>query len=223
MSSNKLDYEKEYKKQFKKNLNDVCNEIDSDSMKNKINNWAKKNDKSPKEVRQKILDDDFFRRCFVKEPSKQNFYQNKAADFIKNIDGVENFKTLPQNGSNALYIINGNIHKGENLKNKNQDSKSIDFYWEYNNKKFYASHKYTKEEGGAQDNQYKDIQSFLIDSRDNNLKDTNFVAICDGDYYQNKDNKTKDSSRIERLKRLTNNNNTFVMTINEIPAFLKKF
>lgn len=42
MSSNKLDYEKEYKKQFEKNLNDVCNEIDSDSMKNKINNWAKK-------------------------------------------------------------------------------------------------------------------------------------------------------------------------------------
>lgn len=163
-----------------------------------------------------------FRKQFVKDPSKQNFYQNKAADFIKNMEGVENFKVLPQSGNNAKYISNGNLFEGKDLENKNQASKSIDFYWEYNNKECYASHKYTKEGGGAQDNQYKDIQEFLNDSRDNNLKNTIFIAICDGNYYKNKDNKTGDKTKLERLKRLSNNKNTFVTDIEGLKDILKK-
>lgn len=87
----------------------------------------------------------------------------------------------------------------------------------------YVSHKYTKDEGGAQDNQYKDIQEFLKNSRDTSLKNTIFLAICDGDYYKQKDSKTGDITKIERLKKLTDNKTVFVITIDELKTFLRKF
>ena len=217
-----MDYEKEYKKQMRKNNKDVLNQLDSDSMKVKIDNFAEKNGFNPKEVRDNIKNNEMFRSVFAKDPAKQNFYQNKAAEYISTMNNVKNFKVLPTNGDNAKYIINGNISEGKELKNKNQDTKSIDFYFEYGKYNIYASHKYTKNEGGAQDNQYKDVQEFLKNSRDNNSKYTKFIAICDGDYYQHKDTKSGDNTRIERLERLTDNKKVFVTNIDGLASVLKK-
>ena len=75
--------------------------------------------------------------------------------------------------------------------------------------------------GGAQDNQYKDIQDFLHHSRDCNEKNTIFLAICDGDYYLQKDSKTGDETKIKRLQRLTDGKTSFVLNIQELPAFLR--
>jgi len=75
--------------------------------------------------------------------------------------------------------------------------------------------------GGAQDNQYKDIQDFLNHSRDCNEKNTIFLAICDGNYYLQKDSKTGDESKIKRLQRLTDNKTSFVLNINELVELLK--
>ena len=58
---------------------------------------------------------------------------------------------------------------------------------------------------------------------DCNEKNTIFIAISDGEYYQRKDSKTKDPSRIERLKRLTDNKTVFVITINELEHLLEKY
>lgn len=216
-----MDYEKEFKKQMRKNNKDVLNQLDSDAMKIKMNNFADKYGFTPKEVREKIENDEMFRSIFAKDPAKQNFYQNKAAEYISAMNNVKNFKVLPTNGDNAKYIINGNISGSKELKNKNQDTKSIDFYFEYGEYNIYASHKYTKNEGGAQDNQYKDVQEFLKNSRDNNSKDTKFIAICDGDYYQHKDTKSGDNTRIERLERLTDNKKVFVTDIDGLASVLK--
>lgn len=216
-----MDYEKGYKKQVKKNNKEVLNQLDSKSMKIKIDNFADKHGYNPKEVKENIKNNEMFRSVFAKDPAKQNFYQNKAAEYIKSMNNVKNFEVLPTNGDNAKYIVNGNILEGKNLKNKNQEAKSIDFYFESGKHKIYASHKYTKNEGGAQDNQYKDVQAFLNNSRYNNLKDTKFIAICDGDYYQNKNSKSGDDTRIEQLQRLTDNKNVFVTDIDGLDSVLK--
>jgi hypothetical protein len=188
----------------------------------KISNWAGKFGYSFEEVKQKILNDEMFRCIFAKDPAKQNLYQNLASSFIKSLDLVQNFKVLPSGGKDAIYLTNGKIFKGELLKNQAKDIKSVDFTWECKGFTFYVSHKYTEISGGAQDNQYKDIQDFLLHTRDCNSKNTIFLAICDGDYYLQRDTKTGDETKIKRLQRLTDNKTSFALNINDLKAFLQK-
>jgi len=218
----KLNYEEEYKKQIKINLLKVLDELKSSQMQVKIHNFANKFGYSYGEIEDKIINDEIFRCVFSKDPSKQNLYQTLAATFIKSLPMVENFEILSSGGKNAIYIENGKLFYGTDLVNQAKEAKSLDFSWEVEKTKFYASHKYTKDSGGAQDNQYIDIQNYLKNTRDNNNKNTIFLAICDGKYYQQKDSKTGDETKILRLQRLTDNKTSFVLTINELMDFLKK-
>ena len=218
-----LNYEEEYKKQIKQNLLKVIEELKTKDMKTKIQNFADKFGFSYDDIENKIIDDEIFRCVFAKDPSKQNLYQTLAATFIQSLPMVENFEILPSGGENAAYMENGKFYYGSELKKQAKEAKSIDFYWTVGETKFYASHKYTKDSGGAQDNQYSDMQNFLKNTRDCNLKNTVFLAICDGKYYQAKDSKTGDNTKIERLKRLTDNKTSFVLTVNELNDFLKNF
>ena len=67
------------------------------------------------------------------------------------------------------------------------------------------------------------MQKFLHHTRDYNIKNTIFLAICDGEYYLLKDFKTCDENKILRLQRLTDNMTSFVIQINELKKFLQKY
>lgn len=217
-----VDYKGEYSKTLFKNLKEVLNEIESKDMTLKISNWANKFNYSFDEIKEKIINDEIFRCVFAKDPAKQNLYQTLASKYIKSLNIVENFEVLPAGGKNAIYLINGKIFKGSQLQNQSKDIKSIDFKWDTKGFIFYASHKYTGMAGGAQDNQYEDIQTYLRHTRDCNEKNTIFLAICDGDYYLQKDSKTGDETKLERLERLTDNKTSFVLNINKLKEFLEK-
>ncbi|MDR1008779.1 MAG: hypothetical protein LBL52_00825 [Rickettsiales bacterium] len=214
-----LDYNSEYKNRLKQNVRNVIDELGSDGMKLKISNWANKFEYTFDAVLEKIEKDEMFRCVFAKDPSTQNFYQTLAAQYIESLQHVREFKVLPVGGSEALYLVNGKLLTGEALGKSAKDTKSIDFTWKTGKYTIYASHKYTKTSGGAQDNQYIDVQNFLKNAFDNNQKDAKFVAICDGDYYLGKDASTGYESKLERLRNLTGNN-SFAFTINQIPEFL---
>jgi hypothetical protein len=218
-----MDYKKKYKEKIVENLQNVILELETDDMNIKISNWANKFGYSFDEIKNKIINDEIFRCVFAKDPAKQNLYQNLASKYIGALKIVNNFTVLPAGGKNAIYLTNGKILTGDLLKNQSKDIKSIDFSWNTGNFIFYASHKYTETNGGAQDNQYKDIQDFLHHSRDCNEKNTIFLAICDGDYYLKKDSKTGDATKIDRLKRLTDNKTSFVLSIEALKLFLEKF
>jgi len=100
------------------------------------------------------------------------------------------------------------------------EAKTIDFEWFYKGKHFFASHKYTKGQGGGQGNQYKDIQIFIKQAIPSTLKNTFFMAICDGNFYDKKDTITN-TSRIERLKNMVNNKNVFAMKLSELKNWLE--
>ena len=218
----KVDYKGKYKNKVQSNLQEVLNEIETKEMEKKITNFSEKFLFPFLKVKQKIKEDEMFRCFFIKEPGKQNFHQNLAANYIKSLQGVLNFQVLPAGGKNAIYIENGKLFEGKDLKEKGKDVKSVDFQWNSGKYTIYASHKYTGDEGGSQDNQYKDIQNFLKNTRDCNLKNTLFLAICDGEYYLRKDSKTGDNTRLERLARLTDNKTCFVITIEQLEEFIKK-
>ena len=216
-----MNYKDQYKSKIQENLKNVTKELETRNMQLKISNWANKFGYSFGQIKEKIINDEIFRCVFAKDPAKQNLYQNLAAQYISSLDIVENFKVLPSGGKNAIYLTNGKILQGHLLKNQSKDIKSIDFVWTCNNLTFYASHKYTEVSGGAQDNQYKDIQDFLHHSRDCNEKNTIFLAICDGDYYLQKDSQTGDETKIKRLQRLTDNKTSFVLNIDSLSSFLQ--
>lgn len=213
-------YKKEYKERVQKNLQNVLKELETKDMKLKISNWSNKFGYSFDEIKKKVIDDEIFRCLFAKDPAKQNFYQKLASQYIRSLNIVKNFKVLPAGGKNAIYLTKGKIFKGESLKKQPKDTKSIDFTWNCKDYIFYASHKYTEKSGGDQDNQYKDIQDFPNHARDCHEKNTIFLAICDGDYYLQKDSKTGGKTKIKRLQRLTDNETFFVLNINELEKFL---
>ncbi|MCL2844069.1 MAG: hypothetical protein FWE23_01250 [Chitinivibrionia bacterium] len=214
-----VNYESEYKKQLVKNLKEVLFLLDTDDMKFKIQSWADKFGYSFDEILEKIKKDPIFSCVFAKDPAKQNLYQKLAANYIERLSVVKDFATLPQGGKKALYLVNGKLLDGNVLDKASKDTKSIDFAWKVGDYLFFASHKYTKDSGGAQDNQYADIQEFLRHARDNNYKKHIFLAICDGKYYLQKDAQTGSETKIERLKKLTCQN-SFVITIEELERFL---
>jgi hypothetical protein len=219
----RLNYEEEYKKRIKRNLLDILNDLKTKSMQIKIASWADKFGYSHEEIEDKIKNDEIFRCVFAKDPAKQNLYQTLASTYIKSLDAVKNFKILPSGGKDAIYLISGKKFFGKDLENKSKNIKSIDFQWNTGKFVFYASHKYTKETGGAQDNQYIDVQNFLRSTIDCNEKNTIFIAICDGRYYLEKDASTGDTTKIDRLRRLTDNRTSFVMTIDDLKDFLQKY
>ncbi len=101
---------------------------------------------------------------------------------------VSNFINLP---NDELYVVGGVILNKDELEKskKYSTAKTLDFKWDYKDYEIYASHKYTKDKGGAQNHQYKELQDFIKSNRDSLLENTIFVAIADGEYYSTKDTK----------------------------------
>ena len=130
------------------------------------------------------------------------------------------FKILSKN---ELYVVMGkSFFKNEIKKKKIKTNvKTIDFEWEFKNKKFYAYHKYTKESGGTQGSQYVDLKIFIENANLNKDKNIYYLVIADGIFYDTQ-NGNVGVSKIENLKDISNNkNNVFAMRIEELKDLLK--
>lgn len=156
----------------------------------KLANWAHKYSLEPEFVRYKVLTDDTFALNFVKDPSRQSLHENLAANHIQEkIPFIERFSKMPTGGNEALYVVRGMVVSGKELHAATSDhGKSIDFKWEFGKAgrrlAVYATHKHTREEGGSQDNQFADVKRFLKEAQACRDSDVLFLAICDGNYYQ---------------------------------------
>ncbi|MGU8989179.1 hypothetical protein ACV3V0_15910 [Clostridium perfringens] len=215
-----LDYELLEKEQRKENIDILLDNLDDKQLKVKIINFSDKYDLSPGMVLQKIIDDYVFALCFTKDPLKQTMHQKKAATFIENLPLVSNFRVLPANGAESVFVVNGNLIKKKDL-TAETDVKSIDFYWEYTYKgkilKFYATHKYTRGDGGAQYNQYDDVLKFLKHALPCTSENICFFAITDGPYYTSLH---ENSTKIDYMRNFCLGNRSEVMNINELLYFV---
>lgn len=209
-----VDYEKIKNDQFKKNVE----ELKSEDVKEKIKNFSDRSGYTIDEISKKIDEDKMFRWFFAKDPIKQNIHENTAMGFIKKINGVKEFKKY---GTNDTFVVNGGIMTGNELKNKQirPKTKSVDFYWKYNNVEYYASHKYTKDEGGGQTHQYNDLIKYITECNNSSRKNTKFLAIADGEFYEGINGKAG-TTRIQHLKELADKRTTFAMTINDLEGFM---
>lgn len=181
----------------------------------RIKSYCERTGYDPRAVHERIVEDEMFRWCFVVDPIRQNVFEKIAAEHIESMTGISSFKKY---GTNDLFIVAGALKEKKELKGMRPESKSIDFSWKYDRRNFYASHKYTNESGGAQDNQYRDVQRFIEDANKIGGRDI-FVAIVDGEYYNTWDSQAE-MTRRKRLEQMANQNNVFVKSIDELEEFL---
>lgn len=222
----KIDYDSGFKEMIEKNINEVRQNIDAEYMKIKIQNYCTRYDLPYMFVKRRILLDNIFALQFAKDPSKQSYHQHCAADFIKSLPRVQSFKQLPASGGNSLFIVEGILkYKKELL--IDTETKSIDFSWHIiteNGTKimFYAAHKHTDQEGGAQDNQYNDLKQFMKHSNKSNDNLSYFLAIGDGPYYQRQPKKESSKTRIELMNDDYSNNHCVALTSNDLESLINK-
>lgn len=131
-------------------------------------------------VHEKIATDRLFAAHFAKEPRRTKLHERAAAEWLQETPRISGFETLPTSGRNAFYITSdGEIRKGM----RNPPSKSLDFRWRTGETEFFASHKYTKESGGNQDSQFKEMVTLLDHFHNSAEEEKALVIIVDGPYY----------------------------------------
>ena len=175
---------------------------DSGISQRKIISYLKKDDDAGK----------LLRRFFYKSPIKQGKPEKMAFEYIKKIPDVEDACNLPNFGKSALQVRNGKPCKYKPA--KKNESKSIDFQFNYNGYNVYISHKYTHESGGGQEDFKRELSVFLDDAKSAKKTDKNiFIAIGDGKF--NEENE-------DWWKQYGNQKTTFAIPINLLKHLLQK-
>lgn len=168
----------------KKNINHLFENYMDENYQLKISNYCKKFGLAPEDINDKLKNKDcFVASVFAKDPLKQNITEMLVETILKS-------SKLPAGGKNCIRFDeagNTTTEKGNNI------SKSADFYID----RVYYTQKYTNENGGAQDNQFADVEQFLR----NGSKTTKVGAILDGEYWNSKrENLKKDFDKNPNVK-----------------------
>ena len=151
----------------------------------------------------------------AREARRQNIHETAAAEYLERLANVQEFQRLPSRGLNAIYInADGQLVTGEQLGLALRPSKSIDFRWQTGIVTCYAAQKYTREGGGNQDNQFKEVERLLQNFLRRVNNDTALFVLVDGPYYT--------EERINRLRGLTRERSplSYVTSINELQPYL---
>ena len=96
-----IEYDSAIFNRRKENVDELLENLDSNDLKTKIENFAKRYGVSVEVVENKIRNDSLFALQFSKDPAKQSIHQNIAATFINKLPLVSSFEVLPQSGKNA--------------------------------------------------------------------------------------------------------------------------
>ena len=173
------------------NIEQVRREIDHSWVKTKIENHitAFNGIMSAEEVREAILTNIIVASKFCKDPSKQNISENLAAEVL----GLEK---LNSQGSKCIRFNND----GDIVTVSAGNTKSADFMLG----EYYATQKYTTNEGGAQDNQRNDVIDFLTRG---SIKHK-VAAIVDGPYW--------DIHRADLITLFADNPNVLITSVTEL-------
>lgn len=178
-----------------KNLAEVRKNIHTSDIQGKIMNHIERWDGSfsIEEIEARIMTDDLVASLFAVNPLRQNICEKEAITVLGTL-----VEKMASQGKNCVrFTFDGDI-----VSKKGTDtSESADclYLGEY-----YATLKYTKEEGGAQNNQYEKVNTFLRYGSINHK----VAAIVDGPYW--------DTHRASLMEAYKNNPNVIITSVTEI-------
>lgn len=130
---------------------------------------------SPQTPGERILAHVIVATALMKDPGRQTIHEQAQYDFLRS-HGIQ-IQLLPKHGSRSLHIADGVVGTTRG------STKSIDAIIEIGGVPHYATMKYTKDSGGAQDNQCADVRAFIDAANGCNAQ---FIALLDGPYYEGK-------------------------------------
>lgn len=214
----KLDmYELESRRLASEHANQLVFPIDeselTDDQKDKIRSNATRIGVSYEEVLESVLTNKIaYLNVVSKSPSRQNFQEKLFAQYLIKNKIAKEVEKLPSGGKNALYIINGEVRSMADGLTYDQISKasvkSLDFKIVLHDGKVgYITAKHTKEDGGAQTNQMKDVvltlKQFYKKEQDKNFF---LIANIDGEHYTKKRKQYNNKNYIEYLTSIFKSN-----------------
>lgn len=178
------DYEALEQQQWLENAKEVVDRLDKNdiNLMNRIKTYVWRSEYDLEQTKNKIREDPMFAAHFAKEPRRTGMHEAIAGEWLRGLPMITNFRTLPKSGKDAIHIdSDGGLR--ENM--PHAPSKSLDFQWRTGKFTIYASHKYTKEGGGNQDSQFREMRELLRKFQVGGVN-SNFIAllvIVDGPYY----------------------------------------
>ncbi len=161
-----------------------------------------------------------------KDPKRQSLHQRAFQHWLERLQHknlITNLIALPASGPNAQILLpDGTIAPRSVLTFAHAPSKSIDFAavipCRGGERRVYIAHKYTAEDGGAQDNQFQDIRTFLDFAGRNTDPNDLFVAVCDGQHYVR--DRGNERTRLDVLIDMQVNLKSVAITSKRLPELL---
>lgn len=133
-------------------------------------------------VKKAVLENEVaFRAIVGKSPSRMDYWENTLVDYLNSLTCVTKAEKLNKSGPKAVFIDRGELKFG----GKHPHLKSLDLRVEFKNGAvLYVIHKYTKDEGGTQNNQFKDAKDTMREHLGpDGLRRVYLAGILDGNYY----------------------------------------
>jgi hypothetical protein len=162
---------------------------------NKMTN-EEREEYSVEDIMKKINEVSLLRCLFRKDPCKQSIHENSQIQWIK-MNKYEDIEKLPSN-LHGVYLEKSELKKRTTTNRVKNGTKTFDAY--IPSRKIYVVLKYSTTEGGAQDNQYRDVENFITQIngyfQENKNSDYTFEFYLDGKYYTR--------NKLEHLETLCN-------------------
>ena len=169
------------------------------------------------EVLEKVKIDPMFAAHFAKEPRRMGVHEKEAAKWIETLPWVRGFKTLPKSGKNAYKVSSdGNVMQLGTVGGE-LPGKTLDFKWQTGDTTFYAMHKYTREGGGNQDSQYKEMIELMKRFMHCRTEQICLLVIVDGPYYQEGEARRLDELRHQQRQLEPR---SYALPIEDVPNVL---
>jgi len=155
-----------------------------DRVKERITNWCKKFDFPLSLAIYNYSIYEGFRFFWVIDPKKQDVAQIAFKNFITMIYGDGSIEQLDSSNNTSKYCFGGAVLDKSVVKNVESETKTIDFKMtDLTGRNIWIYHKRTSGNGGAQDNQFADVISFLKQASKSRDPMNVFIAVVDGTYY----------------------------------------
>lgn len=166
-------------------------------------------------ILEKILSDRMFANLFAIEPRRQGLHERIAAERVGELPNVESFAVLPKAGPASVHITSDGQLQTLNARSQ---LKSLDFQWQPGGWHCFATHKYTREGGGNQDSQFKEVVRTMRNFMQGQANDEVVLfAILDGPYFS--------QAKMDEVGRYARAAPPFslAISIGELPGLPEKF
>jgi hypothetical protein len=160
-----------------------------------IDDYLEKNpDITRAQVEAELATNDLFVREFIKDPVTQNCYERFCIEYITMHAPGKCEKLKSNSRKTSLYLYKGKVYLYNELPDEAKGHvKSIDIKVTYKDYTIYISNKHTRKDGGAQNNQWHDLDVFGEHACMSTEDKVILIALADGEYYtkRKKNGRTK--------------------------------